>query len=215
VSLAGTLGKSFELTRLVLQAGARALSQWQTTYPSVRLALNVSADLIGHSDLIDLVHSATRIWGVKPESIDIELTEQAVVQDLEAGSQVLARLRELGFGVSIDDFGTGYSSLSYFRRIPATELKIDRSFVSRLAQSTQDRELVRIIIDIAHLFGFTVVAEGVEDPLTLAGLRTLGCDFAQGFYLAKPMPLEAFMAWMAAGHRRLLMPDTETLPVSD
>jgi diguanylate cyclase (GGDEF)-like protein len=205
--LGATLGKSFELTRFLLQVGVRALGDWQHSYPDLRLALNLSADLIGHSELIDLMRNAINIWGVNPRSIDLEMTEQAVVLDMEAGSDVLKKLRELGFGVSIDDFGTGYSSLSYFRDIPATELKIDRSFILRLQNSDQDRELVRIIIDIAHLFKMTVVAEGVEDVATLQSLRQLGCDEVQGYYVAKPMPADELLQWLKSRPRRLVLPD--------
>ncbi|MEQ8514491.1 MAG: EAL domain-containing protein, partial [Chromatocurvus sp.] len=118
------------------------------------------------------------------------------IEDKETGSCNLKRLRDLGVGISIDDFGTGYSSLSYFREIPATELKIDRSFVLHLLEDQVDRDLVRIIIEIGHLFGLHVVAEGVEDRKTLEILRALGCDVVQGYFFSRPMPEPALREWL-------------------
>ena len=143
-----------------------------------------------------MMQSALAIWGADPATITVEITEGAVIEDKEAGFDNLAQLRELGLGLSIDDFGTGFSSLSYFKEIPATEIKIDRSFVIRLLEDTQDQNLVRIIIDIGHLFGLDVVAEGVEDEATLEMLRALGCDIVQGYFYARPMPEAELRAWL-------------------
>lgn len=196
VQLAEKAALTLELAKSVVHISARQLSQWSSTGLSVPLAVNISADLISRPELPDMLSSALGIWGVPPSQLTFEITEQALVEDLEAGSGALESLRGMGSHISIDDFGTGYSSLSYFRDIPASELKIDRSFVMRILDSDEDRNLVRIIIEIAHLFEMRVIAEGVEDAETLNLLTELGCDVAQGFFFARPMSAKDFAAWM-------------------
>ena len=151
--------------------------------------------LAGDPDLPSLLRDAIAIWGVDPARVTVELTEGAFIEDKQSGYDNLLKLSELGVNIAIDDFGTGYSSLSYFKHIPATELKIDKSFIDSMLVDTQDMELVKIIIHIAHQFGLTVVAEGVEDAESLHSLRELGCDTAQGYYLAQPLPADEFEAW--------------------
>jgi EAL domain-containing protein (putative c-di-GMP-specific phosphodiesterase class I) len=151
---------------------------------------------VNSPDLANMLQGALSIWGVAPSMLTIEVTEGAVIEDQEAGFDNLLHLRELGMGLSIDDFGTGYSALSYFKHIPATEIKIDQSFVRRILDDPQDRALVGIIVEIAHLFGFSVVAEGVEDVQTLHCLRELGCDIVQGYLYSRPLPQEELLAWL-------------------
>jgi EAL domain-containing protein (putative c-di-GMP-specific phosphodiesterase class I) len=109
---------------------------------------------------------------------------------------VLEQLSEIGLQLSIDDYGTGYSSLSYLMKLPAKELKIDRSFVSQLSDSTDLRTIVSSTIEMGHRLGMKVVAEGVEDSESYALLRKLGCDTAQGYYMSPPLPAAAFRAWL-------------------
>lgn len=200
VGLAFAAGKSYELTRWVVNRSLRYQREWRGSM-DLPLAINVPADLVSSPDLANMFQGALAIWGADPAMVTVEITESAVIDDKEGGFHNLERLRKMGLGLSIDDFGTGYSSLSYFKGIPATELKIDRSFVSRMLEDRQDRELVRIIIEIGHLFGLRVVAEGVEDEQTLRALSDLGCDVAQGFLLGRPMPEEQLRAWLEARSR--------------
>lgn len=200
VGLAFAAGKSYELTRWVVNRSLRYQREWRGVM-ELPLAINVPADLVSSLDLANMFQGALAIWGADPAMVTVEITEGAVIDDKEGGFHNLERLREMGLGLSIDDFGTGYSSLSYFKDIPATELKIDRSFVSRMLADRQDRELVRIIIEIGHLFGLRVVAEGVEDEETLRALSELGCDVVQGFLLGRPMPEEQLRAWLEARSR--------------
>ena len=195
VKLAFASGRSYELTRWVFNRALRYQREWREDF-SLPLAINVPADLVSSPDLPNMLQGAVAIWGADSAQVTVEITEGAVIEDNEAGFHNLERIRQLGLGLSIDDFGTGYSSLSYFKEIPATELKIDRSFVSRMLTDRQDYELVRIIINIGHLFGLRVVAEGVEDGATLEALRELGCDVAQGYLLARPMPEAELRAWL-------------------
>ncbi|MEQ9464800.1 MAG: bifunctional diguanylate cyclase/phosphodiesterase [Haliea sp.] len=195
VQLAEDSGQMYELTRWVVNRALRALRDWPDT-AGFPLAVNIPAGLVNSPDLADMLQGALAIWGVEPSMLIVEVTEGAVIEDKEAGFNNLQHLRELGIGLSIDDFGTGYSSLSYFKHIPATEIKIDQFFVRRILNDNQDRALVGIIIDIAHLFGFSVVAEGVEDGQTLQCLRELGCDVVQGYYFSRPLPETELLAWL-------------------
>ena len=157
-------------------------------------SVNIPASLAGDPDLPSLLHDVLGIWGVAPGKIIIELTEGAVIKDKQSGFDNLLKIRNMGINISIDDFGTGYSSLSYFKHIPAGELKIDRAFVESMRTNEQDMELVKVILYIAHQFDMKVVAEGVEDEETLNLLGELGCDFAQGYYFSRPLPLQEFEA---------------------
>ena len=106
-------------------------------------------------------------------------------------------VRERGVKISIDDFGTGFSSLAYFKHIPADELKIDQSFIRNMLNDETDRKIVKLIIDIAHAFGLSVLAEGVEDKATVQALRDMGCDYAQGFYFSKAIPHSDYLDWLS------------------
>jgi len=143
------------------------------------------------------VEDTIGIWGIEEERFTLEITESAIIDDKESGFNNLMKLKNLGVKLSIDDFGTGYSSMAYFKHIPATELKIDKNFVSTMKDDKLDRELVRIMIDTAHLFGLTVVAEGVEDVESLELLRQMGCDYAQGYYFSRPLPAQEFELWVS------------------
>ena len=121
-----------------------------------------------------------------------------MMSDITRTCEILGRVRALGAGVSIDDFGTGYSSLAYLKRLPVTELKLDRSFVLGLPTEAGDRAIVRATIALAHDFGLRVVAEGAEDQATLDLLAELGCDDVQGYVLSRPLPIAAFLHWLTA-----------------
>ncbi len=197
VQLADEAGKGFELTKWVVHRTLRQLRDWREG-PDIRLALNIQANMVNNPDLAAMLRDSLRIWGVPPGQLTVEITESGIIEDKESGFDNLLSLRKQGIHMAIDDFGTGYSSLSYFKHIPATELKIDRSFVSRMLTEPLDLELVKAIIHLAHQFGLTVVAEGVEDEKTLALLRELGCDYAQGYYFSPPLPESDFVDWLAA-----------------
>ncbi|QIB66021.1 putative bifunctional diguanylate cyclase/phosphodiesterase [Kineobactrum salinum] len=196
VQMAETSGQGYELAHWVVNRALRYLREWRGSW-ELPLAVNIQAGLVNHPDLANMIQGALAIWGASPAMLAVEITEDAIIEDKEAGFSCLKQLRALGLQLSIDDFGTGYSSLSYFRHIPATELKIDKSFISRLLGDEQERALVRIIVDIAHLFGLTVVAEGVEDSATLEALRVLDCDVVQGYFFARPLPPQELLDWYA------------------
>jgi EAL domain-containing protein (putative c-di-GMP-specific phosphodiesterase class I) len=134
--------------------------------------------------------------GREKRRLTLEITEGALIADFEQATSRLARLRELDVRISIDDFGTGYSSLSYFKKIPADELKIDKSFVMRMLSDEADQRLVATIISLAHQFRLVVVAEGVEDQPTLDLLARMDCDCAQGYLFAPALNAEQLGLWL-------------------
>ncbi len=126
----------------------------------------------------------------------LEITESSLLADTPRTMTTIERLRRLGVQLSLDDFGTGYSSLSYLRRLPVTELKVDRSFVSNLLLDKQDEVIVRSTIDLGHNLGLDVVAEGIESSPVLDRLTELGCDIGQGYGISRPLPADLFDAWL-------------------
>jgi EAL domain-containing protein (putative c-di-GMP-specific phosphodiesterase class I) len=160
------------------------------------IAVNLSARLLQSTEVVDLVSRALNIWGADPGALILEVTESAMMSDPETALRVLTRLHEMGVTLSIDDFGTGYSSLAYLQKLPVSELKIDRSFVQHMADRPQDRKIVRSIIDLAHNLDMRVVAEGIEDQRSLDMLVSMGCDYGQGFYIARPMPAGQLSGWL-------------------
>jgi diguanylate cyclase (GGDEF)-like protein len=182
-----------EETDLILEIGAWVMSQaavqaatWRAAGTPVRVAVNVAAAQLLRTDLTAIVTEAFAAAGADVGDLTIEVTESAVLSDIEATVAQLEAVRRLGARVSLDDFGTGYSSLAYLQRLPVDELKIDRSFVSAIADDRVSAAIVASVLDLAHAVGLDVVAEGVETREQLELLRGIGCDHAQGYYLARP-----------------------------
>ena len=168
--------------------------------PKLSFAVNVPADMVGREDLPDIVENALRLWGSPGVELVLEITERSLIADPKRSFAILSRVRDLGVRISIDDFGTGYSCLAYFKDIPADELKIDRSFVQAMATDAASADIAALIIDLAHRFGLSVVAEGVEDQATFELLRQRNCDAVQGHLFAKTMRLDGFTQWLHQGH---------------
>lgn len=195
VQLAEANNKIFDLTKWVAHTAARQHRDWSNAGLVIPLSINLPPSILTRPDLGVMLDGAARIWDMHPGQMTLEITEQGLMHDPQAGTRAMERLRELGFNISIDDFGTGYSSLSYFHDVPATELKVDRSFVGRLAHSVQDQGIVRTVSELARIFDMRVVAEGVEDAATFNALGALGCDILQGFGISRPIPPDDFAAW--------------------
>ena len=176
------------LTEHVLGMALTQIREWRDTGLAVPVAVNLSARCLLDASLPDLVACLLDRHGVPASLLRLEVTESAVMSDAARCMDVLQRLHELGVRLSIDDFGTGYSSMVHLRRLPVDELKIDRSFVLGMTTMAQDAVLVRTAIDLGHNLGLTVVAEGVEELQHASALRDLGCDIAQGYHFARPMP---------------------------
>jgi EAL domain-containing protein (putative c-di-GMP-specific phosphodiesterase class I) len=161
------------------------------------LSLNASASSLKDLTYPDKMASLIAAHGIAPEKIVLEITESALIQDLTRTLDVLARLRMKQVQLSIDDFGTGYSMMQQLRNVPATELKIDKSFVQNMHDSPSDRVVVRKTIEIGHELGMKVVAEGVETQEQLDFLRANGCDTAQGYLFSRPLPPKELLSWLA------------------
>jgi EAL domain-containing protein (putative c-di-GMP-specific phosphodiesterase class I) len=148
--------------------------------------------------LVEMISSMLSIWNAPPQMLTLEITESAIMTDVDASFATMNQIKELGASISIDDFGTGYSSFSYFKSIPADELKIDRAFVAGMTENQADQHIVEMITSLAHRFKLKVVAEGIEDEKTLDALRELKCDIGQGYYIARPMPQSQLEPWLDA-----------------
>jgi EAL domain-containing protein (putative c-di-GMP-specific phosphodiesterase class I) len=151
--------------------------------------VNLSTRQLQRSALMDEIRHALDASGLPPSRLCLEITESAMLVDTPASTANLAAIKRLGVRLAIDDFGTGYSSLAYLKRFPVDVVKIDRSFISGLSDQGVDREIVTAVIQLARAIGATVVAEGVETDDQLDALRRVGCPQAQGFFLARPLPL--------------------------
>ncbi len=198
VSLAEQSGLIGALTECVLHRALELLCEWYRDGLELTLAVNLSAqNLIDPAQGGRLTALLDRYPG-PAERLTLEITETALMRQPEIARQVLASCHELGVRVSIDDFGTGYSSLAYLKELAVDELKIDTSFVADLLENEHSAVLVRNIIQLGHDLDLEVVAEGVETPAVAARLRELGCDLAQGFCIATPMPAAEFRAWYEA-----------------
>ncbi len=184
------------LTRWVLDAALQQQHLWRDAGRDLTMAVNISArSLTRGSDLPEVVAELTDNWDVAPGMLILELTESALI-DADA-PVVLDRLHAMGERLAIDDFGTGHSSLVYLQRLPIDQIKVDRSFVMKLASSPSDAVIVRSTIDLAHNLGVTVVAEGVEDYLALDLLIEYGCESAQGYFFTRPRSADDLTAWLA------------------
>lgn len=197
VSLASEMGVIHELTSFVLTTSLLQAAEWPGIGQGLELSVNLDASSFQQQETLDMVSKTYSIWGDNGRSLTVEITESALVSDSDSNFERLRQLRAAGIGISIDDFGTGYSSLSYFRTIPATELKIDRSFIVNMLESDRSRHLVEAIIWLAHRFGLAVCAEGVEKTAEIELLTELGCDVLQGYYFSKALPQEEFCRWLS------------------
>jgi len=144
------------------------------------------------------VANAIAASGIEPGMLELELTESILIRDTDNVLATVKRLKLMGVKLSIDDFGTGYSSLSYLKRFEVDKLKIDQSFIRDLATDPEDAAIVRAIIQMAHSLGLRTIAEGVETKPLLDHLRLNGCDEAQGYFYARPLPAEEFLAFLAS-----------------
>jgi diguanylate cyclase (GGDEF)-like protein/PAS domain S-box-containing protein len=205
IPLAEQTGLIRPLTRWVLGRAAGDARGWERDGRSLPVAVNVSARSLQDTRIVEDVGQALRSSDLRPDRLQIEVTESAVMTDPTRAADVLSRLTSQGVEVSIDDFGTGYSSLGLLRRLPVHELKIDKSFVMGMAGSgSGDTAIVRSTADLAHNLGLSVVAEGVENEWTLDQLSSLGCDEAQGYHIARPMPSADLRGWLGSGTWRVV-----------
>ena len=196
VQLAEQTGLMSTLTSYVVERALAQAAVWWRSGLSVPIAVNVSMRDIHAPNFVNSIQEGLEKHGVPAEALQLEITERVLLQDPQRAKATLERLDALGVNLSLDDFGTGYSSLVLLRSVPVREIKIDKSFVARLAHDAEDAAIVRSTVDLAHSLGLKVVAEGVEDEITWQRLAELGCDVAQGWLLAKALPAHEATAWL-------------------
>ncbi|WP_433391009.1 putative bifunctional diguanylate cyclase/phosphodiesterase [Micromonospora sp. KLBMP9576] len=185
------------LTRRVVDDVVEQLARWSAVGMELPAALNVSVRDLHTGEIADQIADRLARHGVPPQRLQLEITEGALMADPRRVLATITRLHRIGVGISLDDFGTGYSSLQHLRRLPLSEVKVDRSFVLGMAEDADDAAIVKSTIELAKALGLRVVAEGVEDERTWRMLHAAGCDAAQGWFYARPMPAEELLGWLA------------------
>ncbi|MET8120650.1 EAL domain-containing protein [Micromonospora sp. NPDC005189] len=185
------------LTRRVVDDVVEQLAKWSAAGIGLRAALNVSVRDLHTGEIADQIADRLARYQVPAERLQLEITEGALMADPRRVLATISRLHRIGVAIALDDFGTGYSSLQHLRRLPLSEVKVDRSFVLGMAEDADDAAIVRSMIDLAGALGLRVVAEGVEDERTWRMLHAAGCDAAQGWFYARPMPAEELVTWLA------------------
>jgi diguanylate cyclase (GGDEF)-like protein len=184
------------LTSWVLDNACRQASSWQRAGHDVAVAVNISPRALIDGDLPQHVLGILAANNLAPELLELEITETAIMADADRAGAVLQQLRTMGMRVSIDDFGAGYTSLALLKNLPIDGLKIDRTFVTSMLSDEKDAAVTEAVIDLAHRMGLHVIAEGVETQEVLDQLGRLNCDFAQGYFLCKPLPAAAVEVWL-------------------
>ena len=183
------------LTLWVLETAVSQCAEWRRRGVDIGLSVNLSARNLLEKRLPETLTELLHATGLPPERLCLEITESVIMDDPRKALEVLTEIAGLGVEISVDDFGTGYSSLGYLKKLPATEIKIDKSFVLEMDHNPDDETIVRSTIDLAHNLGLRVVAEGVERPAVWDTLRELGCDVGQGYLFGYPMPPDEFVRW--------------------
>ena len=185
------------LTGWMIERCAHVLQQLHAAGKPLKLSVNLSTRDLLDQELSVKLQRLIEVEHIDPATLCLEITESAIMDDPPRALQTLERLHQMGFKLAIDDFGTGYSSLAYLKRLPVDELKIDQSFVLNMERDLDDAKIVRSTVDLAHNLGLSVVAEGVETAKAWKLLQALGCDEAQGYFVAKPMPEALFANWVS------------------
>jgi diguanylate cyclase (GGDEF)-like protein len=215
ITMAETSGLMPQLTEYVLDTALAQIARWRGMGLDVPVAVNVSPRDVHSPGFAGAVAARLARYQVPPGSLQLEITEHVLLEDPQRAADTLNGLTGHGVKMSLDDFGTGYSSLVHLRRLPVSELKIDRSFVARLIVDAEDAEIVRCTIDLAHSLGLMVVAEGVEDDETWERLRDLRCDAVQGWLVAAAMPPEEATSWLRARGDRGWQRPASALPAAE
>ena len=189
------------LTVWVLNNAMRQATAFARSGLDIAIAVNISACSLRDDSLVGYTKMLLQKNNIEPDRLILEITESAMMQDPNMGLNLLNQLHDLGVQISIDDYGTGYSSLAYLKRLPVSEMKIDRTFIKDMAVDEDDKLIVGTTIDMGHNFGLRVIAEGVEDGQTVDLLKQMGCDQVQGYYYAKPMPVDELYDWMKVDNK--------------
>jgi len=196
IPVAEQMGLMKELTEWVIATALKQNQHWSSNGIHTPVAVNVSARSFQDQNFVQSVKNALELSQTSPENLELEITENTLMSNIDSAIDIIKSLSDLGVRVSIDDFGTGYSSLSYLKRLPIDELKIDQSFIKNMDKDKNDAAIVMSVIDLGHNLGFKVVAEGVERKEPMQMLKDLGCDTAQGYHISRPMPTANVASWL-------------------
>ena len=183
------------VTQWTIRQSLASCRQWRSNGVHLKVAVNLSARLLQDDELSSWLEKLLHTTGSEADWLELEITESAIMADTERALKTLRALSELGITLSIDDFGTGYSSLAYLQKLSVNRLKIDKSFVDGLGHSESDKLIVKSTIDLAHGLGLDVVAEGIETQAQYGALQTMGCDYGQGYLIARPMSGNLLLKW--------------------
>lgn len=186
-----------DITYWAMQHAIAQCAEWQKKHADITIAINISPRLFINKDIIPQIKALLGQYQLSPKSLTLELTETAIMLDPVRAIQTMKLINELGVKLSIDDFGTGYTSISQLKTLPVSEIKIDKTFVFQMLNDSGDEQIVKSIIELAHIMGFQSVAEGIESDAILMKLREMGCDMAQGYYIGRPMSVDRVDAFMA------------------
>jgi predicted signal transduction protein with EAL and GGDEF domain len=188
-----------DITKWVVDTALADKAGWTARGHSLGVAINLSVRNLHQRSLLGTLHETVTRHGIAPQEVELEITESAVMGDVDYCVTLIERLRERGYRVSIDDFGTGHSSLAYLRKLPVNALKIDQAFIRNLGQDESCQKIVRAILELTASLQLECVAEGVEDEKTLTLLREWGCTYAQGYAVHRPAPADQLVAWLERG----------------
>jgi len=192
-----------QLSEWVIHTACGELAGMHATAPGLRAGINLSMHNLHDFNLMAKIQASLDEYRLQPESLLLEITETGVMLDPNQVIETLDQLADRGFKLSIDDFGTGHSSLVYLKRLPVHTLKVDKSFVIDMDTDEENASIIRATIDLAHSLGLTVTAEGVETAAVLDRLRSMGCDYYQGYFVSKPMSMTEMTAWLAERDRSM------------
>lgn len=213
IPFAETTGFIRMLTTWMMEKVARLSAQLQAQGLQLKFSVNLSTRDLLDQELPAAFGAILERHRLTPAALCLEITESAIMDDPARAQATLDRLAAMGFALSIDDFGTGYSSLAYLKRLPVDELKIDKSFVMKMAQDQDDAKIVRSTVDLGHNLGLRVVAEGVESEEVWFLLRQMGCDQGQGYFMGKPMPVERFLEWLQQWRAPEMLDQSENMAI--
>jgi diguanylate cyclase (GGDEF)-like protein/PAS domain S-box-containing protein len=214
IPLAEANGLIVPIGQWVLRTACGEAARWQADGRELRVAVNLSPLQFRDPDLVDVVREALAAAGLAPHLLELEITESALMEDTSGTFAMLSALRDLGVRVALDDFGTGYSSMGYLKRMPLSNLKIDRSFVDGLPHDADDYAIVRAILSLAKSLGLKVTAEGVETPEQVRTLKKMACDVLQGYHFSKPVGADEIAVMINAGAPRSPAPASEQASAS-
>jgi EAL domain-containing protein (putative c-di-GMP-specific phosphodiesterase class I) len=202
VPVAEETGLIAEIGSVVLRRACAQMREWHSAVgrQSLTMSVNLSGKQLTQTDLISVIQKTLEETGLNPTCLRLEITESIVMENAELATNTLLQLRQLGVHLSIDDFGTGYSSLSYLHRFPVNTLKIDRSFIGRMAKGDENSEIVKTVCTLANNLGMEVVAEGVETREQMEVLRSLNCAYGQGYLFSSPVDAEKATVMVLEDH---------------